>query len=123
MKRYIYISISLVFALIMGALLTTGALAQGDGHSGYLHAPQMSSGQVGEPTGTYVWSDGSPAPGYATGSDSQMASTHNCGQTGSSVWNQGSLAPANPCLGGGVQTHCAGGPAACPGHPGHESCG
>jgi len=122
MKRYICISVGLVFALVMGALLTTGALAQCGGHSGYLHEQHMSSGQVGEQTGTYVWNDGSPAPGYLMGS-SHMASNHMCGEAGSYVWDQGSLAPAASCIQGGSQNYCTGSPAACPGHPGHGSCG
>lgn len=123
MKRHIYINVVLVFALVMGGLLTTGALAQGGGHSAYLHGQHLSSGQVSEPNGTYVWSDGSPAPAYVKGSDFPLASNHTCEPTGTYVWNQSSLDPAAQCIHGGSQDHCAYHPATCSDHPENGSCG
>jgi len=129
MKRYTCLNVGLVLALLLGALLTwglaTGALAQCSGNSGYMHEQPVSSGQVGEPTGTYVWDQGSPAPGYPgylTGSSYRMVSNPICEPIGTYVWDQGSPAPGHPCL-SGFQNHCTVGTAACPGHPGHGSCG
>jgi hypothetical protein len=125
MKRYICISLCLVVALALTALfaggLATAALAQCGGHSGYAYHQTASFDQVGGQNGTYVIDNGSPAPGYNVSSSKQLASSH-CEQTGTYVWDQGSPAPPDPCFEGGLQNHCTGGPAACPGHPGHGSC-
>lgn len=101
MKRYICISVGLVFALVMGALLTTGALAQcGSGSSSMssMHDQHMGSsgntgyGQMGmhgsqAPVQTDPNAVVAPAPPASGYTDPQNTGGYGSGQ----MMNQGGM--------------------------------